>query len=1733
MRENVKKQIRNAKKRRIRRRRFYAAVALCSILVAGIVSWKLILPGTAMSGETYCGKEEHTHSDACYEQVLVCGQEEGAGAHTHTDACYTEVRTDQLICGQEESAGHVHTDACYTNELTCGQEESAEHTHTDACYTKTLTCGQEEGAGAHTHTDACYATERKLTCGQEEGAGHTHTDACYKTELTCGKEEHKHTSECYSNPDAVETEDQWKAAFKNYKLTGEWGKDTAAVAKSQVGYKESTENYKVNEDKSTDGYTRYADWAGDDIYGDWNTDFAAFCLNYAGVPSDKFPVNTDDLGAWITAMNNAGYYGDPDSSDPQPGDLIVLKKADQDNKQTVGIVSEVKTDKDGNVTTVKTIEGDCDDAVKENKYDADSSEIAGYGLVNEAYEDTVGSREGENPDKIDENGTDESTSRSIALKKSAPMRAANDETIDFSDMISSVTLQHKQSWESDWTDVTDDTSVDVNDQLRFTINYTVPENGLGGNSAITYQLPDDITILQKESGKVINDSGQEIGDYEIGTNGTISITFYGDFVAGNTTSPINGHISFESSVNNIKGADDGKVDLEFNDKTSVTITIIDQNDLKVQKESSNVNQEEGTVDYKITVTSTDGTSEKVTLKDIMTNIGLDGTINDIKVVTGTGEEVEFTAEHTEAGFTLDLPSMNANDTYIITYTGKLPDGMTAEEIETNNSVTVTSKDDNNNDLTSTATVNVTFTKQHLKKTGDKNEDGTITWTITVNGSHEDIAGWTLSDEFNGVSLGDDVKLTIASIDGVPQTGGSTEIRLPYKFEPDSGSDTNKHSYVFTYTTSNEIAPGNWQTQNKAKLDPPSGEAEEGYDTGNVSVGGDGSQYNPVQKGSGNVSVDEDEKTVTINWTLTVDTSKGPIKEGWPLEDIADDEWGSRDHYFTAEQVEAYENSLREAMDTAGLNDISFTLEKELYPEIEGAYRMITVKFSEDIPEGKYFSFAYQTTGILKNPDEEQNFTNTVKIYNESVDVTGQYKPVIQKYDSNNEYYPVYSDTTNHSSAELRDGKLHWGISINLPSDYDGGDVTVTETLPEDVTLSGLTIKGGNSDAKDIKDEGVHSVVFGDQTGNITTAIKDNVVTITIPERLAKSAGLGEVIIDVTVDLPVDWSVPDGETSVAYENSVKITSETSDLNQEDTQTQVITPPQQSESSLISKSHLTVENNIIPYEIEINKEGADLLENTDTLTLTDVISIHRPTGIGVSLVPNSVKVYEVDASGGKRALDNSLYDYTYTVTQNPNMADNDDHTLTFTIPDSKHLIVEYKYKATGAVGTEYYGLNNTATLTGVSSGNNKDNESLNIKITESSAGANLEGVQIYKVDAESYDITLSGAEFILYQYNGNNYVPVKYDPDKETYTSVSKESEATVTTGENGSIGLRNLVPNTAYRLKEITAPQGYIIQNEYTDFYIYSSDTEKYPNCLPNDFSGMPYVKGDNIYIPNKSNTTEITVEKKWQDSDGNNTTDEHKSGSVTLYLYQTTKAGSGGGNSGTANVEISVTKQGWNSNPACSQEQQFQCAVGTELTICVNTWGTPVISANGQTLQYNNQSDEGNGLKTFTYHYTITGDVTISGCAYNDTNGCVTYSCKEPPSPDTGDTGGEETTTTELEPYRTVTLNATEDSTTNWKYTFTDLPLTGKDEDGNPVTYYYFVEEEPVTNYTPSYKNNDGIQRGTITVTNKEDENPSYELPETGGIGTKVYIAGGTILMMSSCLLGGYRMRRKRERRRR
>lgn len=82
------------------------------------------------------GEGAHLHTADCFDEAgnIVCGLEENLG-HQHTADCY---RTSWvLICGQEEGADeeaptqHEHTDACYEDLLICELEE---HQHSLACY---------------------------------------------------------------------------------------------------------------------------------------------------------------------------------------------------------------------------------------------------------------------------------------------------------------------------------------------------------------------------------------------------------------------------------------------------------------------------------------------------------------------------------------------------------------------------------------------------------------------------------------------------------------------------------------------------------------------------------------------------------------------------------------------------------------------------------------------------------------------------------------------------------------------------------------------------------------------------------------------------------------------------------------------------------------------------------------------------------------------------------------------------------------------------------------------------------------------------------------------------------------------------------------------------------------------------------------------------------------------------------------------------------------------------------------------------------------------------------------------------------------------------------------------------------------------------------------------------------------------------------------------------------------
>lgn len=98
----------------------------------------------------------------------------------------------------------------------------------------------------------------------------------------------------------------------------------------------------------------------------------------------------------------------------------------------------------------------------------------------------------------------------------------------------------------------------------------------------------------------------------------------------------------------------------------------------------------------------------------------------------------------------------------------------------------------------------------------------------------------------------------------------------------------------------------------------------------------------------------------------------------------------------------------------------------------------------------------------------------------------------------------------------------------------------------------------------------------------------------------------------------------------------------------------------------------------------------------------------------------------------------------------------------------------------------------------------------------------------------------------------------------------------------------------------------------------------------------------------------------------------------------------------------------------------------------------------------------------------------------------------------------------------------------HWTKTYPDLPLTGRNDDGEEVTYTYYVVENPIADYNISYSNSSGqesetpsgtaITSGTITM--KNTEKMKFVLPETGGMGrTVIYVIGVFLLGISLVMI--------------
>ena len=317
-------------------------------VVVFCTTYALILPAITMEQKSYCGLEEHVHTKACYELVEV---------------------PSELICNLVEITEIPEDSASGVENL---QGENGVVTVSD---------GDAEKMPLHTHTEECYGVPKELplTCTLEEGESHTHDFLCYGTwKLVCTQEVHSHALACFSNPEAdLETEVVWENMVNHLNLTGIWKEDVVTIAKSQLGYKESTLNYAVNEKADMMGYTRYGAWAGKP-YMDWNSAFVDFCIFYAGIID--MPVS-GDCGEWVEALGSRQLYREAATYVPVAGNLMFLDGDGDGKADLVSIVSQVKEATEEEAAKVCAVAGDVDGQVQYITYDLTEAAILGYGIL--------------------------------------------------------------------------------------------------------------------------------------------------------------------------------------------------------------------------------------------------------------------------------------------------------------------------------------------------------------------------------------------------------------------------------------------------------------------------------------------------------------------------------------------------------------------------------------------------------------------------------------------------------------------------------------------------------------------------------------------------------------------------------------------------------------------------------------------------------------------------------------------------------------------------------------------------------------------------------------------------------------------------------------------------------------------------------------------------------------------------------------------------------------------------------------------------------------------------------------------------------------------------------------------------------------------------------------------------------------------------------------------------------
>lgn len=1433
-------------------------------------------------GSLICDKFEHTHDESCYttEYELTCGLEEGELVEQVVEPTQSAALAAMAVAepvalapmvDTVEPIYHHHTDACYEEVLTCPLPE---HHHTVACLSDTSadleTPEEWQAANAEAVMTGNWAED--LVSVAQTQLGYEQSEKNFEIDPADGVtlRYYSRYGQSYGNPYG-----EWDVMFLSYclKYAGipqsaipqeasvlalrssmsdmDWlldGEDGSAADVGDIVIYNKYVTRTVAVDSSADG-------AADDLDDLFSTDAegengaeleesGTAALDTAPAAEDATTLDTPDL---------------PDTAAPSVGSPAAEPQTttvtDALPVETVGIVSSVDEDAD----TLTVISGDVDGKVAE--VTLFNTEVVGVVDVAAAqYADTYGSQ-------LPTISASRPNRAPTASTAGATTPVETSDFHDFTNDITSAKLQYRGSQWENWSDITADSYIDEYAEINALLDYTLPAGTLSDTkNTIKYTLPDALKNF-KEAGYVRDtSSGKTIGVGKI-ENGVVSITFYDAYVEMNAKgSPIYGSVAFDGKASEMEITYDQETTIKFNESHSSTIIIKKDSktygDLHTQKSIIDSDLANGTVKYTVKVWSTYGTAgHPVTLDDIMTNIQLD-TTKGITVTKNTYTSVDsssLTYTPGNKGFTGTLPALGEDEYYELTYWGMLPSDLKGGNVTTTNQIHVESTNSKGEKIDSDSSVNFNFNT--VKKTGVKNDDDTISWTVTLNENHAEMKGWTLSDELNG----SDYKGTVHF---ETSTGASFDDALPYKFGTNSADTDTTASYTITYKTPGDHDYNTSQVKNKVTLKDDH-DNEKGSSEYDVEVGSKDAYFK-----DGKGVIENTDGTLTLNWHIKLIIDKD-YAAGWKWYDQAS---CYNAQYFTPKQRQDLYAELDRVLN-GHYYEVSDAYGNKKTDNYTGTWDTIGIIGTKPLTKGTVLEFDFSTT--IKRPDKKTDFKNQCYFNSTAFDGTNTYRPngnaIVKKYDK----ATGSADNSSHDYHDIS-GKLQWTIEVTLTEAFKNAEkaglthINITDTLPAGVTLDDIDISGEGHWGKN---------------GNITKTSNSWTFPTWVhnpgnrqgPDLTATLSTLSDGKQSVDIEVPVELlSVMEQDQKILvyiyanitenpelwkssqknFTNEVKVTDSTSKDWGSASQTQEITYNNLHDA--VQKSGVQVDEsdaqNTIEYSVIVNPDGKVILNNPNIkLTLIDELTYgYNPWHDKqvTSLVPSSVAVYAYDATASnKRGQPLSVSEYSYlyeTIGYDSNQQGSRTNRLTFTLPNATPLVVVYRYNTSVTTGNSIE-LSNTATLKAEDTKITSVTDKTTVKISSSSFNANVKGILAYKVDKDNNAVYLPGAEFSLYAWQSN-----------DTWTLVSGDiitnanGELVDSQGRNLSLIMtdknKNVqVHNQAFKLVETQAPSGYIFDpNNAYYFYIPDTDEKLYPKNLPTDLSAYHIVTaGGYLYLTNE------------------------------------------------------------------------------------------------------------------------------------------------------------------------------------------------------------------------------------------------------------------------------------------